>query len=81
MNVTVTDEAKSLLEPVVTNTIRALRELELDFPETCTEEHLNYLISRILQELYTCGGYKAVNDAIGALECAKMQFYTSQEKS
>lgn len=42
-----------------------------------TSGELNYLITTIIRDYYTSGfgGYAAINDIIGALEGAKMEFY------
>lgn len=71
----VSPELRRTLEPVVDRVIDALRELELDFPESSTEGNLNYIFSRVLAGVYHGGGYKGINDAIGVLECAKLEFY------
>lgn len=71
----VSPELRRTLEPVVDRVIDALRELELDFPESSTEGNLNYIFSRVLADVYHGGGYKGINDAIGVLECAKLEFY------
>lgn len=71
----VNPDLRGTLDPVVDRVVGALRELELDFPESCTEGNLNYIISRVLAEVYTNGGYKAINDAVGVLECIKLEFY------
>lgn len=38
---------------------------------------LNYIISTLVKELYGRDGwsYKKINDAIGTIECAKLEFY------
>jgi hypothetical protein len=71
----INNDLRSTLDPVVDHIINALRELELDFPESSTEGNLNYIISRVLNGVYTNGGYKAINDAIGVLECIKQEYY------
>ena len=71
----ISQDLRPTLDPVVDRAVNALRELELDYPECSTEGNLNYLISRILSHVYTNGGYKAINDAVGVLECVKLEFY------
>jgi len=40
---------------------------------------LNYLITRIIREYYDLNeGYQGINDIIGALEGAKLEFYRRQ---
>lgn len=44
-------------------------------PETPGE--LNYKITRLCLEYFKCRGgrYQQINDVVGVLECAKMEFY------
>lgn len=70
-------ELQTTLDPAVDRVVNALRELELDYPESSTEGNLNYIISRVLTEVYTNGGYAAINDAVGVLECVKHRFLIS----
>lgn len=66
---------REALDPVVDATVQVLRNLELDFPEGNFEGNVNYLISKILSKVYTSGGYRGINDAVGVLECIKLEFY------
>lgn len=53
-----------------------LREalLETLYPETPGE--LNYLITLICKRYWDrIGNYQTINDIVGALECAKLEFY------
>ena len=36
---------------------------------------VNYVFSKILYKLYSHGGYSLLNDAVGILECTKLEFY------
>lgn len=37
---------------------------------------LNYTITKLIRDYYTIGGnYQAINDVVGALEGAKLEFY------
>lgn len=39
--------------------------------------HLNYLVTMLCQEFLSQhpGGYRSINGVVGALECAKLEFY------
>lgn len=37
--------------------------------------NINYVISTLLNKFYTLYGYDSINNAIGVLECAKLEFY------
>jgi hypothetical protein len=48
--------------------------LSTQAPDTAGE--LNYLITEIIKTYFkTKGGYQAINDIVGALEGAKLEFY------
>lgn len=36
---------------------------------------LNYLITKLIRDYTKGGGYEVMNEAIGALECAKLELY------
>lgn len=44
-------------------------------PKGLSKGQSNYLISKIVDKLYGLGGYSTFCDAIGTLECIKMEFY------
>lgn len=54
-----------------------IREIACDWPETNSELALNYLITRVLTDIYGGSGYGSVNDAVGVLECVKHRFLSS----
>lgn len=39
------------------------------------EGHLNYILTRIVKGLVSVPSYRAINQAIGVLECVKQEFY------
>lgn len=49
--------------------------IEPIFAHRLSAGQLNYVISRIVREAVRGGGYARLNDAIGALECAKLELY------
>lgn len=68
-------EFRDVLDPAIEHLANALRELECDYPETVVEGNVNYAVTRLIDNLYSNGGYKAINDAVGVLECVKQEFY------
>lgn len=59
--------------PYITNEKR--RKLDTSVPDSPGE--LNYVFTRMIQQyIYACGlNYTTINDIVGALECAKQEFY------
>ena len=76
----VNPEFTTTLDAAVDRVVNALREIELDYPESSTEGNLNDIISRVLDTVYMGSGYRAVNDAVGVLECVKQEFYRDATK-
>lgn len=68
-------EKRDVLDPHVDRLLTALRGLESDDPSNNMEGNLNYVITRLLKRVYAGGGYAGINDAIGMLECCKLEFY------
>jgi hypothetical protein len=68
------ENLENILDPTIKQVINTLREMESDYPEACIEGLLHYIITSVLAGIYADGGYKAVNDAVGVLECAKHAF-------
>ena len=67
-------EKREILDPAIDGLINELRGLQLDDPEDNTESNLNYIISRLLNKLYTVD-YKEINNALGMLDAVKMEYY------
>lgn len=71
-------EKRLVLDPTIDNLHHALVELEIDDDENNMEESVNYAITRLLMMVYgndEATTYSQINDAIGVLECAKLEFY------
>ena len=71
-------ETRHTLDPSIDSLVKALADLELDNLEggNNTEGNLNYIISRLLEAVYTHPlSYRNINDAVGMMECCKMEFY------
>jgi hypothetical protein len=71
----IVDEKRNVLDPHIEAILNALRELESDDPSNNMEGNINYIITRILHRVYKDGGYRGVNDAMGAVFCASLEFY------
>ncbi len=68
-------EKRDVLDPYLEGLLNALRELESDDPNNNMEGNINYIVSRILHHVYKGGGYRGVNDGVGATVCAVLEFY------
>jgi hypothetical protein len=68
-------EKRDVLDPVLEPVFNALRELESDDDKNNTEGNINYVFTRILQHVYPGRSYREVNDAVGVLECCKLEYY------
>lgn len=73
--VEITEEMRNTLDPVVDRVVNALRELELDYPESSTEGNFNYIITQAITQIYTSGVYQDMVDVVGMLETVKLDFY------
>ncbi len=67
-------EKRNKLDPAIDGLIDVLRGLQLDDPQDNTESNLNYIISKLLNKLYTAD-YKEINNALGMLEATKQEYY------
>lgn len=70
----INQEKRNALNPAIEQVLDALRQLESDDPSNNTEGNLNYLITTLLVRVYA-QSYRDINDAVGMLECCKMEFY------
>ena len=59
--------------PYIVKSHRARFNSRADVPRTAGE--LNYVITKTIMEYYYNGGYQEINDVLGALEGAKLEFY------
>lgn len=67
-------EKRDILDPTIDGLIDVLRGMQLDDPEDNTESNLNYIISKLLNKLYTAD-YKEINNALGMLDATKLEYY------
>lgn len=73
------DEKRHPLDPVIDHLHSVLVDMETDDDQNNMEENLNYVISRLLMMVYgdrDSTRYSQINDAVGMLECAKLEFYS-----
>lgn len=66
---------RDVLDPAIISLVDGLRQLECDYPEGNFEGNINYAITKLLILAYGKVSYRDINDVIGALECAKLEFY------
>ena len=71
-------ETRHQLDEYIDGLRKALADLEMDNLDggNNTEGNLNYIISKLLADVYTHPlSYRNINDAVGMLECCKMELY------
>lgn len=68
-------EKREVLNPSINELLNALRELESDDPENSMAGNLNYVFTRLLDRAYTAPRYDDINEAVGVLECCKLELY------
>ena len=76
----ISKDVEDVLDVAVTRVIQALRDAELDFPESCTEANLPYVVASVIDKMYTNGSYKATSDVVGVLEVIKHDILTKGQK-
>ncbi len=69
------DDKRRVIDPALYGVVDALRQLECDYPEGSFEANINYVVTRLLVLAYGKTSYDDINDVVGALECAKLEFY------
>lgn len=73
----IVQQKRDALDPHIETLLNALRELESDDPANTHSGNLNYVITRLLCQSYSMR-YADINEAIGVIECAKLEFYRRQ---
>lgn len=62
--------------PYITQTNRAVYDTNLNAIIPCNTGELNYCITRLIENyLQEDRSYAYINSVVGALECAKLEFY------
>lgn len=67
-------EKRDVLDGSIEQVIDCLRELESDDPANSMAGNLNYIFTRLLKAV-TNAKYDEINEAIGVLECCKLELY------
>jgi hypothetical protein len=71
-------DKRDMLDGTIEQLHQALVEMEIDDEMNNMEGNINYAITRLLMMVYgdrETTNYAQINDAIGALECIKQEFY------
>lgn len=68
-------DKRDVLNPAIKQVVDGLRQLESDDENNNFEGNVNYAITRLLVLAYQKRNYRDINDVVGALECAKLEFY------
>lgn len=74
----IVQDKRNLLDPGIDQILDGLRQIESDDPENNFEGCINYIITALITRAYEKTSYREINDIIGALECAKLEFYRRQ---
>lgn len=71
----IVQDKRDRLDPIIDDMIRALRDLQLDDSgKDNIEGNINYIVSTMLNRLYT-KNYADVNNAVGLLNCIALEYY------
>ena len=68
-------DKRECLSVAIEESLTALRELESDDPDNSMAGNINYLFTSILNKVYTSNRYDEINEAVGVLECCKLELY------
>jgi hypothetical protein len=71
----ITQDKRDVLDPAINQLHKALVDLELDHDTNNTQGNMNYAVTRLLMMVYGGVNYQNINDAVGVLDCCKMEFY------
>ena len=70
----IAQEKRDVMDPVIEELIQTFRGLQSDDPEDNTQANLNYVLSRLLDKMYT-SNYQELNNAVGMLMCTALEYY------
>ena len=70
----ISEEKREVLDPVVEDLIQAFRGLQSDDPLDNPKSNLNYVISRLLDRMYT-SNYQEIVNAVGTLATTAFEYY------
>ena len=72
----ITQDNRLALKSAIDALHMELVRLQLDDPENNHEGNLNFVVTTLLEKTYCHPvNYANINDAVGILECAKLEFY------
>ncbi len=70
----ISEEKREVLDPVIENLLQTFRGLQSDDPSDNTQANMNYVISRLLDRMYT-SNYQEFNNALGMLLATALEYY------
>jgi len=70
----ITEEKREVLDPVIEELIQVFRGLQSDDPSDNAQANLNYVISRLLDRMYT-SNYQEIVNALGTLVSTALEYY------
>lgn len=68
-------DKREALDGAINDMMHILVSLELDDPSNNMEGNINYIMTRMLKRAYPATSYKNINDAVGLMECCKLEYY------
>lgn len=68
-------EKRDLFDNMIEDLHLELVNAECDDDLNNMEGNLNYIITKLLMKVYSSPSYSEINDAIGVLECCKLEYY------
>lgn len=69
-------KVRDQIDPILSNFIKQLRtDVNLDYPELEHDGAVNYIITKLLKELYPRGSYYFLNRALGVLTAVQLEYY------
>lgn len=71
----IAEDKRKVLDPIVDNLRRALARLEEDDDMNSMGGNINYVITKLLRLVYGTQGYNNIQEAVGILECVKLEHY------
>lgn len=76
----ISEEKRKIIQESLKNITNVLHELNLEDINSNIENrsrsgNLNYIFTYLINEMYNINRYYELNDAIGLLECCKLELY------
>lgn len=71
----VTQDNRKELQETLNELVYVLHRLEDNSEGTTRAGNLNYVVSYLINEMYPVNKYRELNDAVGMLECCKLELY------